>query len=267
MTRAQKSSFDKDTLQTRIRKQLGFVSFKCIPQLRELARISAELFSSHCANFPTPTTVQHHYSCPMGHPKLATFPFDPHNAAKPVWCSTCSKPYVGAKWVCSCHRVWSTCAIHFPLASDTTPRHLGKRKPPRAFSEHEAATKFRRLEPVMRRDIIGPRLAARFPHLISSTGGTQSAHINQTLRIFNADAVGCSCIAADDPVGTRVAQSSGSSSSSDVTLGLQSREGSNTDNAAELADAVTPLAAAVAAAEAPAAPVIVKRKSKPFRIP
>ena len=119
----------------------------------------------------------------------------------------------------------------------------------------------------MSRAIIGPRLAARLPYVLSTTGGTHSANSHQTLRTHNADAVGCSCIAATDPVVTLVAQSSGSSSSSDVTLGFQIRVGFNTDNAAELADAVTPLAAAVATAEAPAAPVIVKRKSNLFRIP
>ena len=58
-----------------------------------------------------------------------------------------------------------------------------------------------------------------------------------------------------------------SSSSSSNNAGPNFRVGSHIDNAAALADAVVPLAAAGAAADASAAVVTPKVRYRPFRIP
>ena len=119
----------------------------------------------------------------------------------------------------------------------------------------------------MSRAIIGPRLAARFPHLAHAPSGSHSADNIQTLPTQTADAVSCGCITEVDPADIQVAHDTGSSSSNSETTCPQIREGSYNDSAAVLADAVAPLAAAGATADAPAAVVIPKIRFRPFRIP
>ena len=133
---------------------------------------------------------------------------------------------------------------------------------PRAFAPEEAETKLLKIEPRLAiRASIGPKLSKKFPHLAS-----QEVACNISTHSHTTDAELC-CIAATDPAGSIDVQPASYATSSSIdNLGPHIREGSSF-YAAELAEAVTPLAAAVAAADASAAPAITKTKSKPFRIP
>ena len=130
---------------------------------------------------------------------------------------------------------------------------------------------FVKIEPMMaNRAIIGPKLASIFPHL-ASEAGTWDAHTIGT-HSSTAAAVAVADIAGTDTAAFSVGaydaevhfSSATSSNEHDPTI----REGPMTNiNAAVLADAGAPLAAAGAAADADAAIGDKKRRSKPFRIP
>ena len=126
LTGAQQESYARGTLQIKPKRQLGFVAFKCAPQLRRLARIAEQCIGTSYVIYPVPTVTSHFYCCPVGHQKAADFSFDLHNASKPVWCGVCAKPYVGAKWSCACNKPWHTCPIHPPRATASAPRKCGK---------------------------------------------------------------------------------------------------------------------------------------------
>ena len=257
---------------------MGYVSFKSAPQLRSLARIAVEHISTSYVTFPVPTMTRHFYVCPIGHQKLADFPFDLHHASKPVWCSLCTKPYVGAQWNCACNKTWYTCSLHPPQATKSKPRVCGKRKAPRAFDAQVADAKLRRLEPIVDRAIIGPRLKAKFPHLTQTHDEQRRAMpeppcaTSGNPHIHNAG-VELRCMAGADPAdiqdaqGAEQIQVSNSSGSGSNPLGPLVRERDTNNIAAALAGAGLPPLAADNAASAPAAAVIQKRRSKPFRIP
>ena len=279
LSRVQRNSYALGTLQIRPKRQLGYVSFKCAPQLRSLASVAADHICTSNVTFPAPIMARHFYVCPKGHQKLADFPFDLHHASKPIWCSLCTKPYVGAQWNCACNKSWFTCPLHPPQTNKTKPRVCGKRPAPKAFDAQGADAKLRRLEPIVNRPIIGPRLQAKFPHLASSFDAHKQAEpdfASASLSIshrHNADD-GLRCIAVVDPADNNAAQeteplqTSNSSSSGSNFLGSPVRKDDNNISAAALAGAELPLlAAAGKAASAPAAAVIQKKRSKPFRIP
>ena len=127
--------------------------------------------------------------------------------------------------------------------------------------------------------MIGPRLQAKFPHLASSldackqAGPDHASASSSILHRHNADD-GLRCIAVVDPADNNAAQeteplqTSNSSNSGSNFLGSPVRKDDNNISAAALAGAELPLlAAAGKAASAPAAAVIQKKRSKPFRIP
>ena len=215
------------------------------------------------ASFASPLVGNFQYPCPFGHCKNSDFPFTLSNAAKTVWCSGCNKPFVGAKWSCPCNHIWYTCPLHPPRTRNTEPRLPGKRKVPRAFAPEEAEAKLLKIElRITSRALIWPKLSKKFPHLASEEVVCNIGTHSGTTAVAD-----CSCIAVTDPADNNGARPAGSASSTSANLGPHIREGDDTNNVAELAEAVTPLATAVAAADASAAPVITKRKSKPFRIP
>ena len=139
---------------------------------------------------------------------------------------------------------------------------------PRAFSEQEADEKLRKLEPMMAsRAIIGPKLAAKFPHLAHNLD-TPSASTSHR-RTCTADADAVADIAGVDPADTsEQAQTTEVMSTSSSSHGLNIRENTqNNDSAAVFAEAVPPVAAVGAAPEATAAVALRKQRSKPSRIP
>ena len=170
--------------------------------------------------------------------------------------------------------------VYLPSPSTAEQPHhspvLRQKKAPKDFQAHEADAKLRRLEPIVDRALIGPRLRARFPHLVRTSEDVfqdtqgQSSAPSCNLHTSTADA-SLSCIAGVDTVDNHnahchVSQSanSHSNSSGSSQLGPNIREDHNINTAAALAGAVSPLATVDVAAVAPATAVTGKRRSKPF---
>eukprot|EP00973_Karenia_brevis_P019185 2629427-Karenia_brevis.AAC.1 len=82
LSRAQQESLQQGTLQLKPHKFLGFTTFKCGVQLQHLSRLCQDNHTTVLATWATPTTQLHYYTCPQGHSKDATQPFDIFDASK-----------------------------------------------------------------------------------------------------------------------------------------------------------------------------------------
>ena len=112
------------------------------------------------------------FACPLGHCRAATTPaFDPLKPHKCTWCSSCRKYIGGKKWLCPCRVPWATCPHHVSvLAPVPMPNRKRRTQSIQGMSEREAANKLARIEPARcSRIILTPALAAKFPHLASSS--------------------------------------------------------------------------------------------------
>ena len=201
----------------------------------------------------------------MDTPKRQLFHLYFSNVAKPVWCSGCSRPFVGAKWFCPCNRTWSNCPDHPPRSCNNEERLTGKRKAPRAVSPHEAEAKFDKIEPgLASRALMGPKLSRRFPHLVS--GIEVVARIIDTHKNTPADAL--AVIAAADPVASDVGEATTHEQPSQSHNSYHIREDLDSHGRAAASAAVdAPPAVANAGSTAGADVDRPKRKSRPFRIP
>ena len=111
--------------------------------------------------------------CPKGHSKPSASQFDCFNISKSVWCTQCKGCHASTAWKCPCGLPWHTCSIHFssPMLSNrsttvTTARGI---KRPAPVPREVSATSLRRLEPDTPSKVcLGPRLAAKFPHLVNA---------------------------------------------------------------------------------------------------
>ena len=201
---------------------------------------------------------------PHGHCKPADFPLVPSNAAKPVGCSGCKKPFVGEKWSCPCNRIWYNCPCHPPRNRHTESRLPGKRKAPRAFAPHEAEAKLAKIEPrLANRALIGPKLCKKFPYLVSGHGDVAS-----TITSHNGtSAAASSGMAAADSVASEiVATPHDTQHPQHIHYPIREDFASDCHAAAPAAVDARP---AGAGADSTAGVVAdrLKRRSKPFRIP
>ena len=82
--------------------------------------------------------------------------------------------------------IWHKCSVHFcsptiAARAASSSQHRGQKRPAAVSSEASART-LRRLEPnTPSRACLGPRLAARFPHLVN--GAERQQHTSTTPRI------------------------------------------------------------------------------------
>ena len=119
------------------------------------------------------------FSCPHGHTRLASHPFDPC-VNKQVFCSTCRRPWLSSHWHCTCQIPWHACVIHFSSFNPRSLLSVGSSSTSRtrpsssAFTSEVAEKKLRKVEhgaqlPHMK---LGPIRAARFPHLAARGSAT-----------------------------------------------------------------------------------------------
>ena len=115
------------------------------------------------------------FNCPNNHSRSSDSQFDCFNIAKSILCTPCRGCHASSSWTCPCGLAWHKCSTHFAcpsVSSSSTPSVPARgRKRPAAVTSEMSATNWRRLEPdTPSRVCLGPRLAARFPHLVSGTG-------------------------------------------------------------------------------------------------
>ena len=118
------------------------------------------------------------FVCPSNHPRLSDSQFDSYNVSKSIWCSSCKGCHASTAWQCPCKLAWHKCPIHFSFPAHTMQRPNLSRtrgtKRPAPVSASQSATLLRRLEPdIPSRACLGPRLAARFPHLANGNARQQ----------------------------------------------------------------------------------------------
>eukprot|EP00973_Karenia_brevis_P032287 4449914-Karenia_brevis.AAC.1 len=76
LNRSQQQAYRNNNLQIRTRKFHGFTTYKCRPQLLQLADNINNHHSDNVVQWPTPATTRHYYACPQKHNKKACEPFD-----------------------------------------------------------------------------------------------------------------------------------------------------------------------------------------------
>ena len=116
-------------------------------------------------------------------PRISNTQFDVHNVAKSIWCGSCKGCHASTAWKCQCSEPWHRCCVHFCAPTSNVQQHVtpstrGHRRPA-VVDVQVSARKFLRLEPsIASRVILTPRLAARFPHLVTrgAKANTHAAH-------------------------------------------------------------------------------------------
>eukprot|EP00973_Karenia_brevis_P063312 8800929-Karenia_brevis.AAC.1 len=177
----QLQALEQGTLQIPTRRFKGLCAVKCTKEVKALSRILGE----HCAaaqlvaRHPQPGKPTA-FCCPQGHTRPAGPPFNPLKPGKQVWCNRCARPVAGCQWVCVCGKVWSTCSEHFssalpppPSSSSSSsdqpqPPHppVQSIRPDHVHPTTAEDAQLQRLEPHRAsRLVLGPKMAARFPHL------------------------------------------------------------------------------------------------------
>ena len=173
------------SLQIKTQKYAGHHAYKGgkdIVSLSEALKIDLCSVQSTYAQVPDQPCS---FLCPRGHPRSSDSQFDSYNVSKSIWCASCKGCHAATAWQCPCKIAWHNCPIHFvypACAVQNCQRStaLGTKRPA-AVNPETSARSLRRLEPsIATRACLGPRLAARFPHLASES--EQPQHIHNTAR-------------------------------------------------------------------------------------
>ena len=151
----------------------------CKPQASRTSNTSVssqpiETTSTICSNTRIPSITEHnvHFTCPKGHERLATVPpFDPVHPKGIVWCSKCRHSWTVKKWTCPCNIPWVDCPRHMDVQQESTRkrRRDSKASSAKPMTDHQAQHKLLKMEgpALTQRLCLGPKLAARFAHLIT----------------------------------------------------------------------------------------------------
>eukprot|EP00973_Karenia_brevis_P032175 4436250-Karenia_brevis.AAC.1 len=141
LTRSQQVAYQNERLVIKTTKFTGHSSLRCKTALAALASHVHDTFVQAVVAF-APFPLHSHdngvicFTCPHGHPRAAKTPFDPYNMNKLVFCTQCSKGYVGRHWDCPCGYEWATCHLHFchPYLASSASDLPKKRAAPRTFT-------------------------------------------------------------------------------------------------------------------------------------
>ena len=151
-------------------------------KLAECIRSEFRFVQSKFAQVPDQPCL---FYCPNNHARASDMQFDCFNCTKSIWCSDCKGCHSSTSYTCSCGIAWHTCTVHFAAASQT--RVLNKpvqpergQKRPLPIAASASAKRRATLEPnLLNRACLGPRLAARFPHLVSGEPQPRSTHSHE----------------------------------------------------------------------------------------
>ena len=119
---------------------------------------------------------------PRRHSRSSDSQVDCFQHTKSIWCSECKWCHASTSFTCPCGIAWHKCTVHFSAPSrmgvhnrPVQPVRGNKRLPPVAAAV--SSKRLAILEPnMLTRACIGPRLAARFPHLVSEESPPPGSH-------------------------------------------------------------------------------------------
>ena len=176
LTAAQHHSHTNGSLQFRARRFFGHTTFKCLAQVQELA-IGVKRHHGHQLEiFTARPSAEVASKCPHRPRRLASFPFDPYRLSKSICCQSCRARFSSHKWTCPCDKSWHHCTLDFPVLCDAArPRNLSSHAiAPRSATE--SARALGQLETnLTNRPLMGPKLAAKFGHLLQSSPSASRA--------------------------------------------------------------------------------------------
>eukprot|EP00973_Karenia_brevis_P047893 6647286-Karenia_brevis.AAC.1 len=178
LSRTQLASYAEGTLQLRSHKFTGHCAMRCRQPLLALSnrmRQCSRVFAVARQPGPAKHTV---FACPSGHTRPSCKPFDILRPTKQVWCKSCARPLHGGLWICPCGKKWHKCTIHFSAVFEAPGPGPGVNPRPSTNNDESAIfdhgdlmrarsdVRLNNLEPHRAsRLLLGPTLAARFPHL------------------------------------------------------------------------------------------------------
>ena len=148
-------------------------------KLAECLRNEFRIVQSKFAQVPDQPCL---FYCPNRHSRISDAQFDCFQHTKSIWCSECKGCHASTSFTCPCGVAWHRCTVHFSAPSrmgvhnKPVQPERGNKRPPHVAAA-VSSKRLAILEPnMLTRACIGPRLAARFPHLVSGESLPSGTH-------------------------------------------------------------------------------------------